>query len=153
MQSFTFSDGKTFRGILTKARINREEVRDVIILSCNRQDARVFAEYDRSLRLNEALLRIFSDRHPQLGEDQVVSRYNAWEPSAEDLEEATFIVDNRILRTNGVREIVNGDTHVYYSARLTRGNNGMPTFVPFVPREREQSESRVMDAIPAMPDF
>jgi hypothetical protein len=145
MQMFKFSDGKVFRGVITRARINREQYRDVIILACSKADANVFAEYDRSLRLNEALSRMFSDRHPELTGDALTEKYNAWEPSREDIEEATFLVDNRIMRTDGIRELINGDTHAYYSARLSRGNNGMPTFVPFTPKDQSEQQSEVAE--------
>jgi hypothetical protein len=50
MHSFRLSGGRTFTGILTKARINQVEMRDVIVHSCSPKDARIIAGRDATRR-------------------------------------------------------------------------------------------------------
>jgi hypothetical protein len=101
------------------------------------------AEYDRSLRLNESLLRLFTERHPELSDAERIAAFNNWTPSAEELEEAEFCVDSRVYLTNGFRDVVNG-TPVYFSARLTQKMSGAPVFVPYTPKEQTSQGNGVM---------
>ena len=80
MQSFKLSDGRTFTGIITKARINQDELRDIIVLRCTPKDARVMAEYDKALRIKEVLLRDFHDAHPELTPDELEAAFDAYSP-------------------------------------------------------------------------
>jgi hypothetical protein len=55
-------------------------------------------------------------------------------PHKDALEEALFKAENNLLRTNGDREQINKSVSAYSFSRMTRRNNGMPTFVTFVPK-------------------